>query len=90
MRERKRRLWHESPWDGDPGLGAFLRRLIYQFSGPSQLGKRGEPAYVRPANPACPICKSPMDEHHFDRGGPGKPTHFRCPPPRENNETSEA
>ena len=82
VRKRKRRLWHESPWDGQPGFWAAWRRFFYQFEGPSQLGDPNEPAYVPPANPKCPICSMPMDEHRIDRGGPGKPTHMKCPAPK--------
>ena len=77
--KRKRRLWHESPWDGQPGFWAGWRRLLYQFEGPAQLGDPNEPPYVPPANPTCPVCHQPMKKHHIDRGGPGKRTHLRCP-----------
>lgn len=81
MRERKRRLWHETRWDGLPGFGNAVRRLLYQFEGAAQLGDPNEPAYVPPANPKCPVCSEPMKDHSVARGGPGKPTHLRCPTP---------
>ena len=79
MRERKRRLWHATPWDGQPGFWAALNRLVYQIEGPAQLGDPDEPPYVPPADPRCPICAAPMGEHRVDRGGPGKPTRLTCP-----------
>jgi len=79
VRERKRRLWHPTPWDGEPGFWAAWQRLLYQFEGPSQLGDPNEPAYVPPADPACPICNAPMSEHRIERGGPSQPTRLKCP-----------
>lgn len=81
VRERKRRLWHETRWDGMPGFGNALRRLLYQFEGAAQLGDPNEAPYVPPANPVCPVCQAPMARHRMDRGGPGKATYVRCPPP---------
>ncbi|MHA3722725.1 hypothetical protein ACXR2T_02480 [Leucobacter sp. HY1910] len=81
MRERKRRLWHETRWDGLPGFGNALRRLLYQFEGAAQLGDPNEPPYVPPANPKCPVCNELMADHRVDRGGPGERTHLRCPKP---------
>ncbi|MBP1324971.1 hypothetical protein JOF28_000203 [Leucobacter exalbidus] len=81
MRERKRRLWHASPYDGQPGIWAAFRRLLYQFEGAAQLGDPNEPAGVTPANPTCPVCHALMADHQIVRGGPGKPTHLNCPPP---------
>ena len=79
MRKRKRRLWHETPWDGQPGFFAAWRRFFYQFEGTSQLGDPNEPPYVPPENPRCPVCSELMRDHRIERGGPGKPTHLRCP-----------
>ncbi|GAA1595973.1 hypothetical protein [Leucobacter chromiireducens] len=82
MRKQKREkyhLWHKTPYDGVPGFYAAVQRLFYQFEGPAQLGDRGEPAYVQPADPKCPVCGHSMKLHRIDRGGPGKPTHLRCP-----------
>jgi len=79
-REKKRKLWHESPYDGVPGFFPALLRLLYQFQGASQLGDPNEPAYVAPADPKCPLCTQSMAEHHFDRD-PGKRTLMRCPKP---------
>lgn len=76
---RKRKLWHETPWDGQPGFWAALNRLVYQFEGPAQLGDPNEPAEVRNADPACPICGQPMSRHTVDRGGPGEKTFVHCP-----------
>lgn len=81
MRERKRKLWHETRWDGLPGFGNAFRRLLYQFEGAAQLGDPNEPAYVPPANPKCPVCNEPMKEHQVTRGGPSTPTLLRCPSP---------
>lgn len=81
QRERRRRLWHETKWDGEPGLAAALRRLVYQFQGAAQLGRRDEPAYIMPENPKCPVCSAPMKEHQINRGGPGARTHLICPDP---------
>ncbi len=81
MRKRKRRLWHESPYDGRPGFYAAMQRFFYQFEGTSQLGDPNEPRYVPPADPRCPVCGALMAEHRIDRGGPGKATHLNCPPP---------
>lgn len=86
--KRKRRLWHETRWDGQPGFWAAWRRFFYQFQGASQLGRRDEPAYVMPENPRCPICSAPMNEHQVNRGGPGKPTHLICPESVETAETA--
>nr|WP_249290901.1 hypothetical protein [Leucobacter manosquensis] len=72
-------MWHATPWDGQPGFWAAWRRFFYQFEGTAQLGDPNEPAYVPPANPKCPICRHPMSDHQFDRGGPGKPTYVKCP-----------
>ncbi len=86
MRKQKREkyhLWHKTPYDGVPGLYAAVQRLFYQFEGPAQIGERGEPAYVQPADPKCPVCTQSMSLHRIDRGGPGKPTHLRCPKPAE-------
>lgn len=82
MRKRtpKQRLWHESPYDGVPGFYAAMQRFFYQFEGTAQLGDPNEPAYVPPADPKCPVCSVSMREHRIDRGGPGKPTHLKCPP----------
>ena len=80
MRKRKRRLWHETPWDGVPGFWAAWLRFFYQFEGTAQLGDPNEPAYVPPEDPSCPICSRLMREHRIDRGGPGKPTRLNCPP----------
>ncbi|MBL5974763.1 MAG: hypothetical protein D3X82_13635 [Candidatus Leucobacter sulfamidivorax] len=91
MRKRKREkrhLWHRTPYDGVPGLYAALQRFLYQFQGPSQLGDRGEPPYVPPPDPKCPMCKQPMQDHRFDRGGPGKPTYMKCPKPGNAPATS--
>lgn len=88
MRKRKRpkrHLWHKTPWDGQPGFWAAVNRFFYQFEGPAQLGDRNEPAYVPPADPKCPICGASMHEHRIDRGGPGKPTHMKCPPAQETH-----
>src|SRR5690606_29995647 len=63
VRERKRRLWHETRWDGLPGFGNAVRRLLYQFEGAAQLGDPNEPAYVPPANPRCPVCTQLMADH---------------------------
>lgn len=78
-RKRKRQLWHRTPWDGLPGIRAAILRLLYQIEGPSQLGKRDEPAYVADPNPMCPICSQAMSAHEINRGGPGKPTRLKCP-----------
>ncbi|PRI11643.1 hypothetical protein [Leucobacter massiliensis] len=78
--KRKRQLWHKSPYDGVPGFYAAVQRFLYQIEGPSQLGERGEPAYVAPADPKCPVCGQSMKDHRIDRGGPGRPTHMVCPP----------
>lgn len=86
VRERKRRLWHETRWDGLPGFGNAVRRLLYQFEGAAQLGDPNEPAYVPPANPRCPVCTQLMADHRVDRGGPGKPTHLRCPKPQPDGQ----
>ncbi len=76
-----RRLWHQTPYDGVPGVYAAIQRFLYQFEGPAQLGDRNEPPYVPPADPKCPVCSRSLRLHHFDRGGPGKPTRMKCPPP---------
>ena len=57
--KRKRRLWHESPWDGQRGFWAAWNRFIFHFQGPGQLGRADEPAYVPAANPGCPLCGHP-------------------------------
>jgi len=80
VRERKRRLWHATPWDGQPGFWAAWRRFFYQFEGTAQLGDPNEPAYVMAADPKCPVCGASMKDHHIDRGGPGRPTFLTCPP----------
>lgn len=80
--DRKRRLWHETRWDGMPGVGNAIRRFLYQFEGAAQLGDPNEPPYVPPVNPSCPVCSVSMSEHRMDRGGPGKPTYLKCPPPQ--------
>lgn len=79
----KRKLWHETPWDGKPGIWAAWLRLVYQFEGTSQLGKRGEPAYVMPADPKCPICGTSMKDHQILRSTTGKSTRLECPPQPE-------
>lgn len=76
----KRHLWHKTPYDGVPGFYAAFQRFLYQFEGPAQLGDRNEPAYVPPADPKCPVCRQSLELHRFDRGGPGRPTHMKCPP----------
>lgn len=79
MRERKLKLWHDSPYDGQPGMWAAFRRLLYQFEGAAQLGDPNEAPYVPPANPTCPICNALMADHEILRGGPGKSTRLNCP-----------
>lgn len=64
-----------------PGAYAAVQRFLYQFEGPAQLGDRDEPRYVPPADPKCPVCGQSLTLHRFDRGGPGKPTHMKCPAP---------
>lgn len=81
MGKRKRRLWHATPYDGQPGFWAAWNRVFAQFEGPAQLGDPDEPPYVPPVDPRCPICQAPMKEHRIDRGGAGKSTRMTCPPP---------
>ena len=76
----KRHLWHKTPYDGVPGFYAAFQRFLYQCEGPAQLGDCNEPAYVPPADPKCPVCRQSLELHRFDRGGPGRPTHMKCPP----------
>ncbi len=83
MPKRKRRLWHPTPYDDRPGFYAAMQRFFYQFEGTADLGDPDEAPYVPPADPKCPICRASMKDHRIDRGGPGKPTHLRCPAPRE-------
>ncbi|WP_233613118.1 hypothetical protein [Leucobacter edaphi] len=80
MPKRKRRLWHPTPYDGQPGFFNAWLRFFYQFEGTADLGDPNEPPYVPPADPRCPVCAQPMKDHRIDRGGPGKPTHLSCPP----------
>lgn len=83
-RKKRRRLWNESPYNGVPGFYAAMQRFFYQFEGAAQLGDPNEPAYVPPADPSCPICAQSLKLHRIDRGGPGKPTHMKCPPNTQN------
>lgn len=80
-REKKLQLWHPSPWDGKPGFGPAVLRFMYNIIGPAALGARGSEREVpeRPADPPCPVCGNPMDQHTITRGGPGKATHMICP-----------
>ena len=82
MRKRKRRLWHETPWDGVPGFWAAWQRFFYQFEGTSQLGDPNEPPYVPPADPKCPLCSISMQDHRLTRSSnPSEPTRLICPAP---------
>lgn len=80
-KRKKRQLWHKSPYDGVPGIGAAIKRFLYQIEGPSQLGSKNEPAYVPPADPKCPICNQSVKDHRFDRSE-GRSTAVRCPKPQ--------
>ncbi|WP_396656430.1 hypothetical protein [Microbacterium sp.] len=82
MGGRKRRLWHATPWDGQRGFWAAWNRLVFQIEGTAQLGDPNEPAYVPPADPRCPLCAAPMDQHRIHRV-PGKSTSMTCPPARQ-------
>ena len=75
----RRRLWHATAWDGQPGFWAALNRFVAQFQGPAQLGDPDEAPYVPPADPKCPLCGISMKEHVIERGGPGKSTRLHCP-----------
>ena len=84
-REKKRHLWHPSPWDGKPGFGPAVLRFLFNIIGPAALGGHGQQHGVtkstveRPADPPCPACGQAMDLHTITRGGPGKATHMICP-----------
>ncbi len=79
QKRAKYHLWHKTPYDGVPGFFPAILRFLYQIEGPAQLGERGEPAYVPPADPVCPVCTGLMADHRIERGGPGERTLLHCP-----------
>ncbi|MGO1435110.1 MAG: hypothetical protein ACTJFR_03750 [Canibacter sp.] len=91
MRKRRKKytLWHKTPYDGVPGFYAFVQRFLYQIEGPSQLGDRDEPAYVRPSDPKCPLCSQSMKDHRFDAGSATKSTSLKCPPKKAEAKQTE-
>jgi len=67
-----------NPFAGKRGFFNRLNGIVYTFTGPAQVGiGRAEEPYVPPADPRCPICDNPMDQHRVDRGGAR--TQLYCP-----------
>jgi hypothetical protein len=69
-----------NPFVGKRGFFNRLNRVVYMFTGPAQIGiGRPEAPYVPPADPRCPICTAPMEQHQVDRSG--ERTQLYCPKP---------
>jgi hypothetical protein len=71
-----------NPYKGLPGFWNHFNAIIYNFTGPAQVGigvGRTEAAYSPPENPVCPLCGKPMAEHRIDRGTATVPTRVHCP-----------
>jgi len=67
-----------NPFAGKPGFFNRLNRITYGYAGPAQVGiGRVEAPYVPPADPRCPLCGQPMDQHDIDRSG--ERTQMHCP-----------
>ena len=68
----------QNPFTGKRGFFNRLNRVVYTFTGPAQVGiGRPEAPYEPPADPRCPICGEPMDQHRVDRSG--ERTQLYCP-----------
>jgi hypothetical protein len=67
-----------NPFLGKPGFYNRFNALVYNFTGPAQVGiGRPEAPYVPPADPRCPLCGRAMAGHRIDRSG--ERTQVHCP-----------
>ena len=59
------------------GWYAYLNNRLIRFAGPASVGPYDTAPEPARTERACPLCKSPMSQHTFDRSGP-KPL-MHCP-----------
>jgi hypothetical protein len=53
---------------------------MYPIAGPASLGAgHPEDPYEPPADPRCPLCGRPMDQHVIERNSGNAPTRLICP-----------
>lgn len=55
--------------------------IVRTFTGPAQIGAgHPEPPDIRPTDPDCPLCNTPLSRHEIIRAGDGHtPTRLICP-----------